>query len=175
MTEITLTLTDGKELKVAKGSSAIEAVEKIGPRLAKDAIAVKLDGEKKDLACKIEHDAKFEVITYSTKEGQDIFWHSTAHVMAEAIMKLFPGTLPTIGPPIDFGFYYDFDKKQPFAQADLEKIEKKMQEIIAGDIPFVRKEYAPDEAKKLFTTEKYHNKYKVQLIDEKSEGAEGSK
>ena len=178
MTEITLTLPDGKELKVAKGSSAIEAVEKIGPRLAKDAIAVKLDGEKKDISCKIEHDAKFEVITYSTKEGQDIFWHSTAHVMAEAIMKLFPGTLPTIGPPIDFGFFYDFDKKEPFSQEDLAKIEAEMEKIVKEDRPIVRHEYTKPEAKKLFDgsgKNKYENKYKLQLIDEKGEGAEGSK
>ena len=175
MEQINLTLPDGKILQVGKGIAALEAVQKIGPKLAKDAIAVKVNGTNKDLSSALDSDAAFEVITFATKEGKDIFWHSTAHVMAEAIMSLFPGTLPTIGPPIDFGFYYDFDKKQPFAQADLEKIEKKMQEIIARDIPFVRKEYAPDEAKKLFTTEKYHNKYKVQLIDEKSEGAEGSK
>ena len=174
--EITLILPDGKKLEVEKGITCLEAAGKIGSRLAKDAIAVKLDDNAVDLSTKIEQDAKFEVITFSTKEGRDIFWHSTAHTMAEAIMNLFPGTLPTIGPPIDFGFFYDFDKKTPFSQEDLRKIEEEMAKIIREDKPIARKEFSTADAKKLFAGE-HNNPYKVQLIDEKStdDGVGGNK
>jgi len=169
--EVNLTLPDGKILKVEKGTLAIDAVSKIGSRLARDSVAVKLDDVQKDLSFPIEHDSKFEVLTFSSTEGKDVFWHSSAHIMAEAVTNLFPGTKPTIGPAIEMGFYYDFDKSEPFTTEDLSKIESEMQKIVAQDIPFVRKDLSEAEAKKLF----HDNNYKIQLISEKSEGTHANK
>lgn len=161
---ITLTLPDGSELKVPRGSTALEAAEQIGPRLASAAIAAKVDGELFDLTRPIDRDAEFAVLTFDSEEGKHVYWHSASHIMADAVTQLFPDALPTIGPAIDDGFYYDFDVPEPFTDDDLRRIEKKMQEIINTDSSFQRRELPKSEALELF--EKKQNPYKLELIEE---------
>ncbi len=161
---ITLTLPDGSELKVPRGSTALEAAEQIGPRLASAAIAAKVDGQLFDLTRPIDRDAEFAVLTFDSEEGKRVYWHSASHIMADAVTQLFPDALPTIGPAIDDGFYYDFDVPEPFTDDDLRRIEKKMQEIINEDSSFQRRELPRSEALDLF--EKKQNPYKLELIEE---------
>ena len=116
-----------------------------------------------DLSRPLEADADFAVLTFDT-EGKRVYWHSAAHIMADAVVQLFPEAKPTIGPAIADGFYYDFDVDRPFTDEDLRAIEAKMQEIIDADTPFVRREVSRDEAVGVF--ERKQNAYKLELIDE---------
>ena len=148
--KIKLKLPDESILEVDRGSSAGEAALSISRRLALDAVAASINGELIDLGRPLDHDGDFEVITFESRRGKEVFWHSSAHVMAEAVQQLFPGTKLAIGPPIEEGFYYDFDKPDPFTEADLEHIEKRMQEIIDADADFARREYSLEEARAVF-------------------------
>ncbi|MBI4153316.1 TGS domain-containing protein, partial [Candidatus Woesearchaeota archaeon] len=125
----TITFPDGTAKEFPKGITGLKIAESIGPRLAKAAFAITVDDELYDLFRPIEKDAKIRIHTFDSKEGQHVFWHSTAHVLAQAVLQLWPEVKPTIGPTIETGFYYDFEKKEPFTPEDLVKIEKKMQEI----------------------------------------------
>ncbi len=162
--QIKLTLPDGSTIEVERGTTALEAAEKIGPRLAKAAVAAKVDGEPVDLTRPIEQDADFEVLTFDSEEGRHVYWHSASHIMADAVLQLFPDAKPTIGPAIDDGFYYDFDVAEPFTEDDLRAIEAKMQEIIDADRAFVRREVPKEEAVALF--EQRQNAYKIELIED---------
>lgn len=161
---ITLTLPDGTPLEVEKGATALEAAEKIGPRLAKAAVAAGIDGEVIDLNTPLSEDAEFSVYTFDSEEGRHVYWHSASHIMADAVMQLFPEAKPTIGPAIVDGFYYDFEVPEPFTDDDLAAIEEKMQEIIDADEPFSCRPLPRSEAENYF--EKRQNKYKLELIDE---------
>ena len=138
-----------------------EVASQIGPGLARAAIAVKVDGAELDLSRPIEMDGDFEVITLTSPEGLHILRHSTAHVMAQAVLDLFPGSTFAIGPPIEDGFYYDFEVSEPFTPNDLDMIEKRMQEIVAGDQPFERVEMTRTEALSVFA----EHKFKVEIIE----------
>ena len=138
-----------------------EVASQIGPGLARAAIAVKVDGAELDLSRPIEMDGDFEVITLASPEGLHILRHSTAHVMAQAVLDLFPGSTFAIGPPIEDGFYYDFEVSEPFTPNDLDTIEKRMQEIVAGDQPFERVEMTRTEALSVFA----EHKFKVEIIE----------
>jgi threonyl-tRNA synthetase len=138
-----------------------EVASQIGPGLARAAIAVKVDGAELDLSRPIEMDGDFEVITLASPEGLHILRHSTAHVMAQAVLDLFPGSTFAIGPPIEDGFYYDFEVSEPFTPNDLDMIEKRMQEIVAGDQPFERVEMTRTEALSVFA----EHKFKVEIIE----------
>ena len=138
-----------------------EVASQIGPGLARAAIAVKVDGAELDLSRPIEMDGDFEVITLASPEGLHILRHSTAHVMAQAVLDLFPGSTFAIGPPIEDGFYYDFEVSEPFTPNDLDTIEKRMQEIVAGDQPFERVEMTRTEALTVFA----EHKFKVEIIE----------
>jgi len=162
--QIKLTLPDGAVIEVPRGTTALAAAEQIGPRLAKAAVAARLDGRLVDLGHPVEADAAFAVLTFDSEEGQHVYWHSASHIMADAVMQLFPEAKPTIGPAIADGFYYDFDVDEPFTEDDLRAIEAKMQEIIEADTPFVRREVAKDEALGIF--ERRQNAYKLELIEE---------
>ena len=129
----------------------------------KKAIAVLVNGAPKDLSYPMDDGIEVKPLTFYDEEGKRIYWHSTAHIMAQAVNELFPGVKLGIGPSIETGFYYDFDSSYRFTQDDLPKIEAKMNEIIARDIKFVRKELKKGEALKLFT--KLNQPYKVELLN----------
>ncbi len=161
--QISLRLPDGKQLQFKRGVTAAEVAASIGPRLARDALAASVDGRPVDLNKPLEADAEFEILTFASDRGKEVFWHSSAHVMAQAVQDLFPGTKIAIGPPIAEGFYYDFDKAEPFAESDLEKIENRMKQIIAADTEFVGRECSLQEARKLFSEK--GESYKLEILD----------
>jgi len=162
MSKITLTLPDNSALEVDRGTTGLEAAETIGPRLAQAAVAVKLNGHLRDLSHPLAEDSDFAVITFADQEGQEIYRHSAAHVMAAAVLRLFPEAKPTIGPPIADGFYYDFEVYRPFTEEDLQRFEAEMDKIIRADLPFERREVSRVEALEIFAD----NAYKQELIKE---------
>jgi len=164
MSQIRLTLPDESVLELEAGTTALEAAKQIGSRLAKAAVAAKVDGELFDLTRPLSRDCEFKILTFDSDEGRHVYWHSAAHVMADAVTQLFPDAKPTIGPAIANGFYYDFDVEEPFTEDDLRRIEEKMQEIIEADAPFERREVSKAEALELF--EQRQNRYKIALIDD---------
>jgi len=132
-----LTLPDGSTKEVEQGITGMQVAEGIGQRLAKDALAIKVNGELRDLSRPIEKGAKIQIITFKDEEGKNIFRHSTAHIFAHAITKLYPDTKITIGPAVEDGFYYDVDGLK-ITPDDFLKIEEAMQEIINANYPFER-------------------------------------
>ena len=129
-----ITLPDGKNLDFSKAVTGLEIAEKISKSLVKQALIMSVDGELKDLYFTIKKDCSVKIFTSKDPEGLEVIRHDTAHIMAMAVQELFPGTQVTIGPVIENGFYYDFARKEPFTSSDLEKIEKKMLEIIDKDL-----------------------------------------
>ncbi|MDP6050715.1 MAG: threonine--tRNA ligase [Candidatus Latescibacteria bacterium] len=164
MSDIRVTLPDGKQLKASVGSTVMDVVKQIGPGLARAALAAKIDGQQVDLAHSLDKDAALEVLTFNNPEGREVYWHSTAHLMAQAIKDLFPETQLTIGPPINEGFYYDFDKPDPFTAEDMERIEARMTELARADLPISRREIQREDARNLFT--ELGEIYKVEMIDD---------
>ena len=147
---VELRYPDGKAVGHPDGVTAGEVAASIGPGLARAAVAAKLNGNLIDLARPIEEDGDFSVITLDSPEGLDVLRHSSAHVLAQAVLGLFDGSTFAIGPAIDDGFYYDFEVDSPFTPEDLEQIEARMEEIIAADQPFVREALSRDQALDLF-------------------------
>ena len=139
--------------------SGIEALKSLKVKGIDQVVAVKINGENRDLSTVMDSEAELEPIYLESDEGLEIFRHSTSHVMAMAVKELFPGVKVTIGPAIENGFYYDFDYERPFREDDLPKIEGKMKEIIKEDLPFVRKEMTTQEAINFFNGE--GEQYKV--------------
>src|SRR5579863_6459869 len=144
MSQIEITLPDGSKQSVAEGTSPLQIAQSISPRLADAAIVARVNGELYDLTRPIEKDATLQILTSKDPEALDVYRHSTAHLLAAAVLELYPETKLGIGPPIENGFYYDFDRATPFTPEDLEKIEKKMQEIQARHLPYERV-YTPKE------------------------------
>src|ERR1700750_142095 len=144
---ITLTFPDGARREFPKSSTGLDIAKGISPSLAKRTVAMALDGELRDLADPIEHDAKIEFIARDDPRALELIRHDAAHVLAEAVQSLWPGTQVTIGPVIENGFYYDFFRNEPFTPEDFAAIEKKMREIIARDKPFTKEIWWRDEAK----------------------------
>jgi len=159
---IKLTLPDGEILEFDRGVSAAGIAESIGAGLARAAVAAIVDGRPVDLSTVLDQDASVEILTFDSRVGREIFWHSSAHVMAQAVQALYPGTKLAIGPPIEEGFYYDFDTPQPLTDDDLEKIEERMRQIVAADVPFQRQECTAAEARALF--ERENEPYKVEIL-----------
>jgi len=157
-----ITLPDGKILEVPKNSTIKEIAEKISPGLAKAALAGLINGELKDLNTKVENDANIKIITGKDNEGKELLNHSTAHVMAKAVIKLFPETKPTIGPALPEGYYYDFYRKETFKKEDIEAIEKEMQKIINENLPFEKVTKKREEALKFYKD----NKFKREIIEQ---------
>ena len=143
---ITLTYPDGSTNEFADGVTGYEVAERIGARLAKAAVAVKLDDQEYDLHRPLPSSGVFSVITENSEEGRHVMRHSAAHIMAQAVLDLFEGATFAIGPAITDGFYYDFDIGRPFHPDDLEAIEARMAEIVAEDQPFERVEMSEEEA-----------------------------
>ena len=161
MSDITLTLPDNSEMQVPQGTTALEVAQQIGPRLAKAAVAAKVNGEITDLQMPLQESAELTILTFSDREGKDVYWHSTAHVMADAVLRVFPHAKITIGPAIEEGFYYDFHMDRPFNEDDLEKIEAEMADIIAADMPFTCEQITAAEAVEHWKGR--DNAYKVEL------------
>src|SRR3954468_15573298 len=157
-----VSLPDGSQREVPEGASVADVAAAIGKRLAKDAIAGKVNGKVVDVYAKVPEGAKVEIVTAKSDEGIDTIRHSTAHLMAMAVQELFPGTQVTIGPVIENGFFYDFGTDRPFTDEDLRRIEEKMSEIAKRDLPIRREEWTRDDAIKTF--DKLGEKYKVEII-----------
>ena len=164
MSEISLRLPDGSEKRYPAGITGLGVAEKIGPRLAKDALAIKLDGRLHDLNIPIVNDAAVELITFGSNAGREIYWHGTSHLLAHAVKQLFPAAKLAIGPAIEEGFYYDFDYERPFTPEDLVNIEKRMAELARAATPVVRKVFTRADAVSFFQNR--GEIYKVELINE---------
>ncbi len=160
---IKLTFPDDSIREFPDGVTGAAVAEGISKSLVKKAMVVKLDGEMKDLSEPITRDARIEIVTRDDPAALEIIRHDAAHVLAEAVQELFPGTQVTIGPVIENGFYYDFAREEPFTPDDFPKIEAKMREIVARDAPFTRKVWDRAEARRYFGER--GEAYKVELID----------
>ncbi len=136
MSAVQITFPDGSVKGYEAGTTGLKIAEAISPRLAKEAIAVKVNGVVRDLSYPIPSDAKIEILTFEQAEGKQVFWHSSSHIMAQAVLTLFPNAKLAIGPPIDDGWYYDFEVEKPFSTDDLAKIEEQMAKIVAEDSTF---------------------------------------
>jgi len=148
--EIRVTLPDGSEKRLPAGSSGADLAKAIGPGLAKAALAVRLNGDIRDLARPLPDGVKVTILTDKDPQALEVLRHSSAHVLATAVRQLFPHAKIGFGPPIEDGFYYDFDVGRPFGPEDLEAIEKTMMEVVKADYPFVREEVSRTEAKRRF-------------------------
>jgi len=165
---VALTFPDGVRRDYSNGITGIEVAKSISPSLAKRAVAMALDGQIADLSDPIERDAKIEFITREDPRALELIRHDCAHVLAEAVQTLWPGTQVTIGPVIENGFYYDFFRNQPFTPEDFPAIEKKMREIIARDQPFSKEIWSRAQAKKVFREK--GELFKVELVETIPEG-----
>ncbi len=174
MGPITVNLPDGSALELEDGATGADAAAAIGPRLAKDALAVRVDGEVRDLAAPLHHGERIEVVTPGRPDALDVLRHDTAHVLATAVLDLWPGTKVSIGPAIADGFYYDFEFPDGFrpSESDLERIEERMAAHVEANEPFERSELRASEAIERFKAE--DQPYKVELISDlvRDEGAE---
>jgi threonyl-tRNA synthetase len=158
----TITLPDGSTRTFTEAVDGSTVAKSIGSRLERDAVAVRVNGKLKDLTLPIEDDASIEIVTRTSKDGLELLRHDAAHVLAEAVKELYPETQVTIGPAIENGFYYDFARKEAFTPDDLEKIEKRMHEIVARDEKIVREVWDRDRAIEFFKGE--GEAYKAEII-----------
>ncbi len=161
---VTVTLPDGTTKTFDHPPTGAEIARAIGKSLAKAAVAIEVDGELRDLDRPITRDARVRIIRASDPEALPLLRHDAAHVMAEAVQELFPGTQVTIGPAIESGFYYDFARDRPFTPEDLEKIERRMAEIVRENKPFRREEVSREEARRRFAA--LGETYKLEILDE---------
>jgi len=159
-------LPDGKQLEIEPGERARDVAEKIGKRLARDAVVAKLNGELIDLDAPLDGGGDFEVVTRDSSEGLEVLRHSTAHAMAQAIVEFYPGSKLTIGPPIENGFFYDIEVAGRLTDEDLPRIEERMREIVARDLPIEREEVSKAEAEDLYVD----NHYKTEIIEGLEDG-----
>jgi threonyl-tRNA synthetase len=162
--DITVTFPDSSQQRVPVGTPVVEVLCGPARQVPAELIAARVNGKAWDLDRPLTEDAKVEPIPWDDPEGQRIYHHSTTHIMAQAVKALFPETKITIGPAIDEGFYYDFDRSQPFTPDDLERIEAKMREIIAADYPVHRMEWPRQQVREYFGQR--GEDYKVELLDE---------
>ncbi len=167
MSSITITLPDGSRQTAPKGTRPIDVAKSISPRLADDAVVARVDGDLHDLTRPIEADASVQILTSKNPEALEVYRHSTAHLMAAAVLELFPGTKLGIGPATDTGFYYDFLRNEPFTPDDLEKIEAKMWELQAANMPYERRVTAKEEGLKKYAA--MGEQMKCELIDERAD------
>jgi threonyl-tRNA synthetase len=162
MDKIRVTFSDGQAKEFPQGVSLKEIAQQAFPKELNEILAAQVNGNVLDLFRNLESDAQVEFLTFNQRLGKEVLWHSTAHVMAQAVQELFPGTRLAIGPPIEEGFYYDFDKDSPFEPEDLAKIEARMKEIIEEDATFKREELSSEEALKFFQNR--NENYKLEII-----------
>ncbi|MCP4934185.1 MAG: threonine--tRNA ligase [bacterium] len=169
---INITFPDGNAREYEAGVDGFAIALSISKSLSKKAVAVKIDGELSDLSKQLKKDAVVEIVLRDDDDAVELIRHDAAHIMAQAVQELFPGTQVTIGPTIEHGFYYDFDPKQPFSTEDFPKIEKKMREIVKRNDKFVREVWGRDEAIKHFKQQ--GEDYKAELIEAIPQGDEVS-
>jgi threonyl-tRNA synthetase len=160
---ISVTFPDGAQRQFEPGVSGVEIAKSISPSLAKRTVAMTVDGVLADLADRLHRDSKIEFVGREDPRALELIRHDCAHVLAEAVQALYPGTQVTIGPVIDNGFYYDFHRAEPFTPEEFGAIEKKMREIIGRDAPFTKEEWTRDQAKSFFETR--GEAFKIELID----------
>ena len=170
MTDVTITFPDGKQRQVQSGTTGLDIAKSISPSLAKRTVAMQLNGVLADLADPITQDASINFVSRTDPAALELIRHDAAHVLAEAVQSIWPGTQVTIGPVIDNGFYYDFAKQQPFEPEDIPKIEKRMGEIIAKNAPFTKEVWSRDKAKAFFRDKGEY--FKIELVDAIPEGQE---
>lgn len=161
---INIELKDGSKREVKEGLSVLEVAKEISEGLARIAMAGKVNGEVVDLRYKLDKDCKLEILTFDDEDGKKAYWHTTSHIMAQAIKRLYKDVQLAIGPAIDGGFYYDFDTEYRFSEADFEKIEEEMKKIIKEDLSIERVELPREEAIKLMKDA--GENYKVELIED---------
>src|SRR5579859_4309248 len=165
MSSVNITLPDGSVQSVPPGSRPIDIAQSIGTRLADAALVARVDGELVDLSRPIEKDARLEILTSKDPKSLEVYRHSTAHLLAAAVLELYPETQLGIGPPTDTGFFYDFQRETPFTPDDLEKLEKKMAEIQARNLPYERVMTPKEEGLRKYADQKM----KIELITEKAD------
>ena len=170
MNMVKITFPDGSVREYEKGVTGMEIARSISPRLAQEVIAASVEGETWDLTRPIEQDASVRLLKWDDEEGKHAYWHSSAHLMAEALQILYPGIKFGIGPAIEQGFYYDVDPGEgvTIKEADFPAIEKKMMELIAAKEDIVRTTITKHDAIEMFTNRDEH--YKVELINELEDG-----
>ncbi len=162
--KIKITFPDGSVREYARGILPEAIAREISPRLAREAIAVKFNGRVIELNRPLTEDGTIQFLTFEDKEGREVFWHSSAHLMAQAIKRLYPGAKLAIGPPIEGGFYYDIELDRPLSSEDFQKIEAEMARIVEEDHPVVRQVLSRQKALELF--KKLHEDYKIELIND---------
>lgn len=166
---IRISLKDGSQREYPEGITLLQVAQDIGPRLAKNAVAGVFNGKLSDLNARITEDGELELLSFDDRRGADVYRHSSSHVMAQAVKRLWPDTKLAIGPAIDRGFYYDFDSPHTFIPDDFALIEKEMNAIIEADYPFIRKELSREDALDYFNDRK--EEFKVELIRDLPEDA----
>ncbi len=167
---VAITLPDGSVRRFDGPVAGADIAAAIGPGLAKAALAIKVDGTLKDLSAAIDRDAKIEIVTRTHPAALELLRHDCAHVLAEAVQELYPGTQITFGPATDNGFYYDFVRSEPFSTDDFAKIEAKMREIVERDEKITREVWSRDEAVRWFR--EHNEKYKAEWVGEIPDGEE---
>jgi threonyl-tRNA synthetase len=167
MENIQLTFPDGRTQEFPRGTTAFNVAASLGPRFAREALVAKVNGRLIDLSSPIEESAPVQFIMPSSPEGLEVYRHSSAHLLAAAVLELFPDAHPGIGPPTETGFFYDFYREKPFTEDDLRKLEQKMAELVKADLPYERVYFPKEEGLKLF--EKMGEFLKCELIQEKAE------
>ena len=161
---IEMILPDGSKRQLENPMTVVEFAKSIGSSLGKATVGAVIDGVQVDPSYVIDKSGKIEIITNTSEKGIEIIRHSAAHIMAQAVQRLFPNTKVTIGPVVENGFFYDFDPERPFTEEDLEKIENEMKKIVKENYPFERSEMSAEEAKKFFAEK--GETYKVEIIDD---------
>lgn len=162
---IIITFPDGSKKEYAKGINPYEIAKSISNSLAQEAIACEVNGNLADLSKPLENDTAIKFVKFSEEEGRHVYWHSTSHMMAQAIEELFPGAKFGVGPAIENGFYYDVDSDHKFTDDDLRKIEEKMLEISKRDLKPVREEMKRAAAIEYFKTRRI-DPYKVEILED---------
>jgi len=163
LAEIEIVFPDGKSIKYPAGTTALDILNELGGRLKKEALAAKIDNTVYDLSQAIPHGGQIEFLRFDAKEGKEVFWHSSAHIMAHAVKEVFPQAKFAFGPPVEEGFYYDIGLEQRITPDDLEKIEAKMQDIVKSGRSFERDELGVDEALAIF--KQRNEDFKVEQIE----------
>ncbi|HEV3482417.1 MAG TPA: TGS domain-containing protein, partial [Candidatus Acidoferrales bacterium] len=166
MDNIQITLPDGATREVPQGTTAAQIAGQISPRLAKEALVARADGDLIDLSRPLERNAKLSILTAKDPDAVQVFRHSAAHLLAAAVLELYPDVKLGVGPPIDTGFFYEFVREQPFTPDELAKIEAKMHELAAKDVPNERKLIPKPEALDLYRKSK--QEFKCELVEEKA-------
>ncbi len=167
MDKIKITFPDGSTKEYPKGTTALDVARSLGPRLAQAALVARMNGDLVELRRPIEMDTELRILTEKDPEALEVYRHSTAHLLAAAVLELFPDTKLGIGPPTETGFFYDFQRPEPFTEADLQRIEKKMQELVEKDLPYDRLLFPKEEGLQKFAA--MGEQMKCELIREKAE------